>query len=325
MPMVLAVAEAGEKGLRKVSYEVTAQARLLADAMGGEVTALAITGAGGCAEAGALGAYGADRVLIAADQTLAVFQGDHYAQVVKAAIGQTGAGVVLFPATSAGRELAPRVAAALDGALASDCIAISWQEGGLTAQKPLYAGKVVAKVVLAGDLQMASLRPNVFTAGLCRPGATAPVEPLALPPLAGRSLLKEVRRSDSGRLDVSEADVILCGGRGMRAPENFALLEEIAALLGGAVGATRAVVDAGWRPHSEQVGQTGKVVSPSLYIMCGASGSIQHWAGMSGSRCIVAVNKDPNAPIMGRADYSITGDLFEILPLLKEEIARLRG
>ena len=111
----------------------------------------------------------------------------------------------------------------------------------------------------------------------------------------------------------------------MRAPENFALLEELAAMLGGAVGATRAVVDAGWRPHSEQVGQTGKVVSPSLYIMCGASGSIQHWAGMSGSRCIVAINKDPNAPIMQRADYSITGDLFEVLPALKEELARLRG
>lgn len=325
MPMVLAVAEVADKGLRRVSHEVTGQAHLLAEAMGGQVTALVITGSAGSVDAGELGAYGADQVLLAADQFLVAFQGDQYAEVVKAAIGQCGAAVVLFPATAAGRELAPRVAAAMDAALASDCIAIGWQEGGVTAQKPLYAGKVIADVALSGELQIASLRPGLFPAQACRPGWSAPVTALVLPPLTARAHLREVRGGDANRLDVSEADVILCGGRGMRAPENFALLEELAAMLGGAVGATRAVVDAGWRPHSEQIGQTGKVVSPSLYIMCGASGSIQHWAGMSGSRCIVAINKDPNAPIMQRADYSITGDLFEVLPALKEEIGRLRG
>ncbi len=325
MPMILAVTEIQDGRLRKVSREVVTQARLLADAAGGEVTALVIASGGDGEEAAALGRFGADKVLLAEEERLEHYTAAAWRKVVVAAIAESSAAIVLFPATSIGRDLAPRVAAASGAALASDCTAVAWQEGGMVVQKPLYAGKLVAEMALSGPLQMVSLRPNLFPAVECRPGQNAAVTPLNLPDLTSTVRLQEVRKRDTSRLDVSDASIILTGGRGMRGPEHFGLLEEIAGLLDGAVGATRAVVDAGWRPHREQVGQTGKVVSPELYIMCGASGSIQHWAGMSGSKCIVAINKDPNAPIMQRADYSITGDLFEILPLLKEEIARLRG
>ncbi|HNW58627.1 MAG TPA: electron transfer flavoprotein subunit alpha/FixB family protein [bacterium] len=325
MPMVLAVTEMQDGRLRKTSREVVSQARQIADAMGAEVTALMMTGPANAEEGASLGSCGASQVLLARATLLENYHGELYRQAVLAAIAQTDATVVLFPATSMGRDLAPRVAAARGAALASDCTGLTWQEGGLIAQKPLYAGKVMAELTLTGPLQMASLRPNLFPVRDLFPGQNAAIVPLELPALTAKAVLQEVRRRDASHLDVSDAEIILCGGRGMRGPDNFGLLEEIAAKLGGAVAATRAVVDSGWRPHRDQVGQTGKVVSPNLYIMCGASGSIQHWAGMSGSRCIVAINKDPNAPIMQRADYRLIGDLFEVLPVLKEEIARLRG
>lgn len=323
--MILAITELKDGVLRKSALEVTAQARLLADAMGGQVTALVIAGAAGLAEAGRLGTYGADAVLLAADAALENYHGEYFQQVVAAALEQCQPAVVLLPATAMGRDLAPRVAAVTGAALAADCTGISWKESNLVVHKPLYAGKVIAEIALSGPLQIASLRPNCFSALEHRPGGAAPVQPLALPALATKAALKEVRRREGSRMDVSDAEVVVTGGRGMRGPEHFGLLEETASLLGGAVGATRAVVDAGWRPHSEQVGQTGKVVSPKLYIMCGASGSIQHWAGMSGSKCIVAINKDPNAPILQRADYGVVGDLFEVLPALNEELKKLRG
>ncbi|HOT97689.1 MAG TPA: electron transfer flavoprotein subunit alpha/FixB family protein [bacterium] len=325
MSMILAVAEIQEGHLRKVSREVVTQARLLADAAKGKVTALVIAAPGAAGEAATLGSFGADQVLLAEEERLEAYNGTIYRNLVVAAIKQTSAAVVLFPATSIGRDLSPRVAAATGAALASDCTGLAWQEGGVEVQKPLYAGKVIAEMALSGPLQMVTLRPNLFPAQEVRPGQSAVVVPLVLPDWSSPVALQEVRKRDTSRLDVSDAAIVLTGGRGMRGPEHFKILEEIAGMLDGAVGATRAVVDAGWRPHSEQVGQTGKVVSPDLYLMCGASGSIQHWAGMSGSKCIVAINKDPNAPIMQRADYSVVGDLFEILPLLKEELARLRG
>ncbi len=325
MSMVLAITELKDGGLRKVSHEVISLARSVADAMGGKVTALIIAGAESGVAADQLGAFGADEVLLAVDARLAAYHGEYYKQVAAAAIEKCGATVVLLPATSMGKDLAPRVAAAKQAALASDCIGLAWKEGGLVAEKPLYAGKAIATLALQGGLQMASLRPNVFGSSQSRPGHIAPVTALTLPALTARATLIEMRKRDSSRLDVSDAEVIVCGGRGMRAAENFKMLEEIAFLLKGAVGATRAVVDSEWRPHSEQIGQTGKVVSPNLYIMCGASGSIQHWAGMSGSKCIVAINKDPNAPILQRADYGIVGDLFEIVPALRDELSRLRG
>jgi electron transfer flavoprotein alpha subunit len=172
---------------------------------------------------------------------------------------------------------------------------------------------------------MATLRPNIFPAMEPDDSNSASVQSLELPEVSSNLELKEFRAAAGSKMDISEADVIVTGGRGMRSPDNFSILEELAQILGGAVGATRAAVDADWRPHSEQVGQTGKTVNPNLYLMFGASGSIQHWAGMSGAKCIVAVNKDPNAPIIERADYSIVGDLFEVAPAITEEIKKLKG
>lgn len=325
MSTILAVTEIKDGNFRKAGLEVVAQARQVADANGGQVTALVISGPEVDVNPAQLGAYGADEVLVASDAKLTAYQSDYYKQTVLAALQKTAATVVLFPATSLGKDLAPRVAAAAKAALASDCTALSWKEDSLAVDKPLYAGKVVAQLQLKGTIQMASLRPGVFNAQPLRAGQNAVVATLDLPAFSSKVTLKEIRKKDSSKMDVSDADIIVTGGRGMRSAEGFALLEELAGLLNGAVGATRAVVDAGWRPHDEQVGQTGKVVSPSLYIMCGASGSIQHWAGMSGSKCIVAINKDPNAPILQRADYSIVGDVFEVLPVLTEQVRKLRG
>jgi len=324
MATFLVITELKDNAFRKVSYEVLTQARRLGDGIGAKVVALHI-GADESAKPASLGEYGADQVLSVNAAGGGIYQAEAYAQFVAEAIKKVAAEKVFFPATGLGRDLAPRVAARLDGVLAADCLQLELIDGNLQVDRPLYAGKMLARLSLSGSLQMASLRPNVLPVTVTRPGASAPVEgfaPAAVPP---RVTLSELRAKDSSKLDVSDADIIVTGGRGMRGPEHFKMLEELAALLNGAVGATRAVVDAGWRPHEDQIGQTGKVVSPSLYFMCGASGSIQHWAGMSGSKCIVAINKDANAPIFQRADYGIVGDVFEVLPALTEAVKKLRG
>ena len=325
MSTILAMIELKDKSFRKAGLEVLTQARRIADARSGVVIALVVAGTDAGVEAAQLGAWGADEVLLASDARLAEYHSDYYKQTLLAALNKTGAKVVLFPATAMGKDLAPRAAAAASAVLASDCTGLEWQEGGLVIEKPLYAGKLLAQLRLSGDVQMASLRPGVFPAEVIREGQSATVTPLAVPVFSSKVTVQENRPKTSGKLDVSDAEIIVTGGRGMRSAEGFALLEELAGLLNGAVGATRAVVDAGWRTHDEQVGQTGKVVSPALYIMCGASGSIQHWAGMSGSKCIIAINKDPNAPIFQRADYGIVGDVFEVLPVLSEEVKKIHG
>jgi len=324
MSTILTIVELKEGHFRKTGLEVITQARRLADPNGATVAAL-IIGSGVKDAPGVLGEFGADQVLMAEDAKLETYNADIYKTIVLAAVQKTSPDVILLSASVSGRDMAPRIAANLDAAIASDCTGIQLRGGSLEVEKPLYAGKVFAKMLLSGNPQIASLRPNVFEAIQSRPGQQASVEKIEFPVVSSSVTLKELRKSDDDKLDVSEADVIITGGRGVRSAENFKLLEELAGLLDGAVGATRAVVDSGWRPHADQVGQTGKVVSPNLYVMCGASGSIQHWAGMSGSKCIVAINKDPNAPIFLRADYGIVGDLFEVVPALTAEVRKLRG
>jgi electron transfer flavoprotein alpha subunit len=213
----------------------------------------------------------------------------------------------------------------LDAGLASDCTALRWENSELLATRPVYAGKALIDVRMTSKCKVFTLRPNVFTAVTGSSGAAAVQEHA---PNIGDgeygTRVKEVAQS-SGKLDVAEADIIVSGGRGLKGPEHFKLIEELAAVLGGAVGASRAVVDAGWRPHDEQVGQTGKTVSPSLYIAVGISGAIQHLAGMSSSKYIVAINKDKDAPIFQVADYGIAGDAFEIIPALTQEARKLLG
>jgi electron transfer flavoprotein alpha subunit len=224
-----------------------------------------------------------------------------------------------------GKDLAPRVSGRLGAALAADCTALRFENGEIVATRPVYAGKALVDVKVTTPVRLFSLRPNVFTAA---PGDGAPptVETVA-PVLSDADFASRVTsvKVSEGRPDVTEAGIIVSGGRGLKAAEHFSLVEALADVLGAAVGASRAVVDAGWRPHDEQVGQTGKTVSPSLYIACGISGAVQHLAGMSSSKYIVAINKDKDAPIFQIADYGIAGDVFEVLPALTAELKKTLG
>ena len=324
MSTILAIVENRDGAIKKAGFELISQAKKLGQQTGSDVTALVI-GPGITEAAAELGAYGAAKALVLDDQSVAGYHPDIYKQAVIAAFEKSAVKLILFTASPMGKDLAPRIAAKLNAGMASDCIAIEAQDGNIIVEHPIFAGKIFAKLTLKSDIKVISLRPNVFEATILQGGVKAEIQKLPVPAVNLSITVKQTKKSGGDKLDVSDADIIVTGGRGVNSAEGFRVIEDLAASLGAAVGATRAVVDSGWRPHEEQVGQTGKVVSPNLYIMCGASGSIQHWAGMSGSKCIVAVNKDPNAPIFQRADYGIVGDLFEVLPALTNEIKKIRG
>jgi electron transfer flavoprotein alpha subunit len=326
MANVLAVCEQKDGSVRKVSREVVAAGRRLADALGGTVDAL-VLGAPGVDAAGAeLGEAGAGRVLVAEDASFALYAPDGYAATVAAQAQSGGYAAVVLAATATGRDLGPRVAVRLDVPLATDVTALAVEGGKVVATRPVYAGKAVQTVALGASPALLSIRPNTFAVatGTARDGGT--LEKVAAVTDAPRVVVKEVKAAEQGALDVAEASIVVSGGRGMKGPEHFHLIEELAKAFGNAaVGASRAVVDAGWRPHGEQVGQTGKTVSPSLYVAVGISGAIQHLAGMRTAKVIVAINRDKDAPIFKIADYGIVGDAFEIVPRLTEEILRLRA
>ena len=222
-----------------------------------------------------------------------------------------------------GLSVAPAVAAASSSAILTDVTEIDVVDGKISVVKPVYAGKALAKLSASTDTVVATIRPNVFEPIAGEAGKTATVETIDVGTPDIRTIIKEVLAKASEKLDLTEADIIVAAGRGIKGPENLGLIRDLADALGGAVGASRAIVDAGWIEHSNQVGQTGKVVSPSLYIACGISGAIQHLAGMSSSKVIVAINKDPDAPIFKVADYGIVGDLFEVIPPMIEAIKAL--
>ena len=316
MANVLAVLEQRAGTLKRVSFETLTAARRIADGLGGQVHALVIGGSG-IAAAG-VGAHGADVVKMAADEGLADYQGDRYARVAAEA-GDYAA--VVVAATAMGKDLAPRIAARLGCALAADVTDVRY-EGAIVVTRPVYAGKALYTLKVTGSPCVISVRPNAMAPAEQVSAGTE--EALAVPAGEPRARTVEIKQPERAALDVAEASVVVSGGRGLKEPENFALLTELAESLGGAVGASRAVVDAGWRPHAEQVGQTGKVVSPNLYIAVGISGAIQHLAGIRTAKTIVAINKDPDAPIFKAADYGIVGDLFEVVPKLTEEIRKLR-
>ncbi|HEX9105754.1 MAG TPA: electron transfer flavoprotein subunit alpha/FixB family protein [Longimicrobiales bacterium] len=322
MPTILAVAEQRDGQLRRVSLEVVTAARMVADALGAEVHALLIAGGNTAAMAAELGQHGADKVLAGESAALAQYAPEPYARAV--ADAARGAWAVFFAADSLGRDLAPRVAARLDAPLASDATGLAVEGGELLVTRPMYGGRIFARVSLQGEPRVVSVRPNIFRAQ-ASPKAGA-LQALALPAESGRLKVREVKATEGTKLDVAEAPIIVSGGRGMKGPENWPMLEALAAAIGpqAALGASRAVVDAGWRPHAEQVGQTGKTVSPQLYMAVALSGAMQHLAGMRGSKTIVAINKDPDAPIFKVADYGIVGDAFEIVPRLTEEIKKNR-
>jgi len=312
MAALVTFAELREGRLRRSSLEVLSEARRLAGPLKATVATVVI-GPNAAGHAPELASYGADRVH--AFEDAGTYATESYARAVADVIAAAKPTAVLIPFTALGKDMAPRVAARTGAGLASDCVALTLAEGRLRARRPVYAGKAYATVAWDGDPQMATLRPNVFPLGT--PDASRKPEVVASP-LAGsaRARVIRVEASEGGKVELSEAQVIVSGGRGLRGPENFHLVTALGEAFGAAVGASRAVVDAGWVEHQMQVGQTGKTVSPTLYIACGISGAIQHLAGMSSSKCIVAINKDADAPIFKVANYGIVGDVFEVLPRL---------
>jgi electron transfer flavoprotein alpha subunit len=321
MPTILAVLESRSGTLRKVSLEVLAAARQLADASGATVDAL-LCADGTVAGVEGLGTAGADRVLLATHAAFKLYSPDGQAATVAAAA--KGHAAVVFAASATGRDLAPRVAARMGVSCATDVTALAFESGMIVATRPVYAGKALQRVQLSGTPALVSIRPNTFAPVAA--GKAGAVEPFAVPEFQARVTVTEIKAPATAALDVSEAPVVVSGGRGLKDPEHFALLEALAAAFGNAaVGASRAVVDAGWRDHGAQVGQTGKTVSPGLYVAVGISGAIQHLAGMRTAKVIVAINRDKDAPIFKIADYGIVGDLFEIVPKLTEEIRKVKA
>jgi electron transfer flavoprotein alpha subunit len=272
-----------------------------------------------------LGEWGATRIVLLENAALAPYRAEVWAPIVADLAGKESPKAILAPVTSRQRELMARLAARLGVGLSADSVALAVDGDHLVATRPVYAGKLLSKVTWAKTPWMATLRPNVFRPAEAQPGKTATVDrPSAAPPDAAMKLVERREEVSIGLPELTEAEIVISGGRGMKGPENYVILESMAAVIGAAVGASRAAVDAGWRPHRFQIGQTGRTISPKLYMGFGVSGAIQHLAGMRTSKVIVAVNKDPEAPIFKIADYGIVGDLFEVVPALTEELKKLK-
>lgn len=321
MTDVLAVAEAKHGALAGVSREVATVARSLADSLGGALDAAAPGVSGE-----ELSGWGADRVLRFGQDNLSAAPPDLLAAALAARIGSHGHAAVVFAATAAGRDLAPRVAARLGVPLLTDVTGAEVDGGDIVVTRPVFAGKALARVRALATPAVLSIRPNVFAARRSPREAVAEDVALDVDAVPGGYRVKGFEASQGASLDVAEATIVVSGGRGMGGPDNWPVLADLRDALGetAALGASRAVVDAGWRPHAEQVGQTGRTVTPKLYFAIAISGAIQHLAGMRTSGVIVAVNRDADAPIFAVADYGIVGDAFEVVPKLAAAIRELR-
>jgi electron transfer flavoprotein alpha subunit len=308
--------------VRKPSFEAIEAARSIG---AHTITAVVVTSNAASVLSDAVKTSGASKVYVVENANFTDYSSKAAAKAIAEVAKQAGANVVIIPATGRGKDLAPRVAVRLEAGYVPDVTSFSTVGDKIAATHPVYAGKANVQVEVTTPVKVFSTRPNLWKASK-EPSTGAVIENVAVSlsdsDFADRT--KELTLSQ-GKLDVAEADIIVTGGRGMKGPENWGLIENLAASLHAATGASRAVVDAGWRPHSEQVGQTGKTVSPTLYVAIGVSGAIQHLAGMSSSKTIVAINKDANAPIFAVADYGIVGDAFEILPLMTEEVKKVKS
>lgn len=317
--------ELREQEIKKVNLELASKAREIADTLGERVGAVILGGKVKrlCDD---IAAYGVDVIYIAENDNLSEYNTSNYAGILTGLILKYKPNIVLFPATHLGRDLAPRVAAALEVGLTADCTGLSIKDGLLLQSRPAFGGNIMADIISpSARPQMATIRPNVMK--IRSPDSIRKAEIISIPvdiyPKAMRVIIKEIiKTTKSGTKSLDEADIIISGGRGMGSAEKFKILEDLAETVNGVVGASRAAVDAGWRPRSDQVGQSGKTVSPKLYIACGISGKIQHQVGMKSSDTIIAINTDTEAPIFDIADCGIVGDLFEIVPLLNEELKK---
>ena len=317
---ILAVLEQRDGLLKRSAFETVSAAYKIASELNLEAEAVVV--GNDISNINDIGNYGLSKVVHLKNADLVNYSSSGYKDAIVNYATEVDADYIMLANTSLGKDLAPRLAVKLGAGCLMDCVKLDTSSGELTATRPVYAGKALVDVKFNSGKKVITIRPNVFKA---QPSENSSVDvtvnEVTSPNLKTRVV--EFKKSE-GKLDVAEADIIVSGGRGMKGAEHFNLIEELADSLGAAVGASRAVVDAGWRTHGEQVGQTGKTVSPSLYVACGISGAIQHLAGMSSSKYIVAINKDKDAPIFNIADYGIAGDVFEILPALTEEIKKVK-
>ncbi len=320
MGKVLVIAEQRDGRLKKATFEL-----LGAASSAGHETHAVLLGDGVAGLAQELAHYGASHVHVCENAALKNYTSEAYSKVVVDLVKSLNPDVILGSHTPTGRDLMPRLAARLDVGLASDCTQLTFNGNQITVRRPVYAGKASVEVEFLGKgPQMASVRANAL--GIPKPDTSKSATTHTLTgDFAGlKTQVTEVVKGNSARPDVTEASIVVSGGRSLKNAENFKILEDLADVLGAAVGASRAAVDAGYRPHRDQVGQTGKVVSPSLYLACGISGAIQHLAGMRSSKVIAAINTDPEAPIFQIADYGVVGDLFNVVPVLKDEFTKLK-
>lgn len=318
---ILVFIEQRDGEVKKASYEAVKVGNLFKENLGSELEAVAVGADINGAEKA--GGYGAGKVVHYKNAELQNYAPSDYTKLVVDYANEIDAGILIFPNTALGKDLAPRVAGKLDAGIAMDCTEFNFENGEITATRPVYAGKALIDVKVNSGKKVFTVRPNVFA--VSKPnGASAEIEERDAGDVGLNEKTVEVKKSE-GKMDVAEAEIIVSGGRGLKGTENFHLVEDLAKELGAAVGASRAVVDAGWRPHSEQVGQTGKTISPQLYVAVGISGAIQHLAGMRSSKYIVAVNKDKEAPIFQVADYGVVGDAFEVVPALIKEIKKVNA
>ena len=322
MPNIAVFMEQRDGTFKKVAWQMISEARRIADAAGGEVWAVNLgPDSGGAAEAAK---YGADKVFNAPGDEFTPYNSEIYGTALAAFCRAQSPDLLMLGSTAMGKDLGPKVSAKLDCACISDAVALKF-DGTWDIRRPIFAGKCFADVTPQTDMAVVGIRPNAFILGeKAGSGASETFDP-GTAGIDAKAVVKSIEAGDGGKVELTEAEIIVSGGRGIKGPENYVLIEKLADALGAAAGASRAIVDAGWVDYSHQVGQTGKTVGPNLYIACGISGAIQHLAGMSSSKCIVAINKDASAPIFKVADYGIVADLFEVIPALTDELGRIRS
>ncbi|HPF71658.1 MAG TPA: electron transfer flavoprotein subunit alpha/FixB family protein [Candidatus Krumholzibacteria bacterium] len=323
MPNIAVFIEQRDGALKKVAWQMISEARRLADAHGGEVWGVFL-GTDAAAATAEAAKYGADKVYAATGDAFAGYDSDLWGTALAAFCKAQSPDLVLVGSTALGKDLGPKTAAKLGCACISDAVGLTY-EGGWEIRRPVFAGKCFADLSFSTATAIVGIRPNAFVmAENAKAGAAATFDP-GLGGVTSKARVTKVEAAAAGKVTLTEAEIVVSGGRGIKGPENYPLIEKLAEVLGAAAGASRAIVDAGWVDYSHQVGQTGKTVAPKLYIACGISGAIQHLAGMSSSKCIVAINKDANAPIFKVADYGVVADLFNVVPVLTDEIGKIRS